>query len=94
MIMKAALMCGVRVPTDFSVVGFDDIAFAALCAPGLTTIRQPLDTMGRYAATALLERIGGRKVPPAPADLAEQAGPKSVFRPTLIRRESTGPAAQ
>jgi LacI family transcriptional regulator len=93
-IMKAALMCGVRVPTDFSVVGFDDIAFAELCTPGLTTIRQPLDAMGRYAATALLDRIGGQEVAPPPVDLAEQAGPNSVFRPALIRRESTGSPVQ
>ena len=93
LIMKAALMCGVGVPTELSMVGFDDIAFATLCTPGLTTIRQPLEAMGHYAATALLDSIAGREVAPPPADLAAHVGPTSVFRPTLIRRESSGPPA-
>jgi len=87
-ILKAATLCGIRVPADLSLVGFDDIAFSALCTPGLTTVHQPLDVMGRYAALTLLDKIDGAEVSPPPAHLAEQSGATIVFRPTLIHRES------
>jgi LacI family transcriptional regulator len=47
----------VRVPTDVSVIGFDDIQSAAYQNPGLTTVRQPMRQMGRIAAEVLLRRI-------------------------------------
>jgi LacI family transcriptional regulator len=47
----------VRVPTDVSVIGFDDIQSAAYQNPGLTTVRQPMREMGRIAAEVLLRRI-------------------------------------
>ena len=49
----------VRVPEDVSVVGFDDEPSAAYMVPPLTTMRQPALEMGRAAARALLEMIGG-----------------------------------
>jgi DNA-binding LacI/PurR family transcriptional regulator len=55
-IMKAALMCGVRVPTDLSVVGFDDIAFAALCTPGLTSRHSRLQSTRPSGSTPLTGR--------------------------------------
>lgn len=48
---------GLQVPDDISVVGFDDIAFAELFAPALTTVRQPRHAMGR-AAVAMLSGGG------------------------------------
>ena len=50
-----------RVPEDISVVGFDDIQAAAFQNPSLTTIRQPLRSMGATAARILLQRIRGQK---------------------------------
>lgn len=85
--IKAALSCGIRVPEELSIVGIDDIPFAALCTPGLTTVRQPIDAMGRYAATYLLDHIGGVETP---LPLAEIRDTHTVFfSPTLVRREST-----
>jgi len=52
--IKAA---GLRVPDDISVIGFDDIPFAAEYSPALTTIRQPLHQIGRSAVSSLLEVI-------------------------------------
>lgn len=72
---------GLSVPEDISVVGFDDIQGAAFHNPTLTTIRQPLRSMGNTAARALLQRIQGRK------DYPEQI----AIVPELIIRESTLP---
>jgi LacI family transcriptional regulator len=55
-IQEAATM-GRRVPDDLSVIGFDDIALAALFTPPLTTISQPKQDMGSLATEMLLERI-------------------------------------
>jgi DNA-binding LacI/PurR family transcriptional regulator len=88
--IKAAHESGIRVPRDLSVVGFDDIPFSALCNPGLTTVRQPIDLMGRQAASILLDRIVG-------AQPAEREGPEIshantlIFPPTLVCRESVCP---
>jgi DNA-binding LacI/PurR family transcriptional regulator len=72
---------GLRVPEDVSIVGFDDIQGAAYHNPSLTTIRQPLHTMGTNAARILLQRIQGSKDYPAHVAIV----------PELIIRESTAP---
>lgn len=71
---------GLRVPHDVSVIGFDDIQSAHYHVPSLTTIRQPLQTMGELAATTLLKKIGRERQP----DILS-------VQPELIARESTGP---
>ncbi|MGB7189730.1 MAG: LacI family DNA-binding transcriptional regulator [Acidobacteriaceae bacterium] len=70
-----------RVPEDVSVIGFDDIQGAAYHNPSLTTIRQPLNSMGITSARVLLERLRGKK--DYPEELA--------IVPELIIRESTTP---
>lgn len=50
---------GVRVPTDFGVVGFDDVPEAAHFAPALTTVRQDFTALGHRAVEVLLESLGG-----------------------------------
>ena len=85
--LKAALLSGVRVPEDLSLVGFDDIAFAALCTPGLTTIRQPIDMMGSHAAKLLLDTIDGLQS----TDTQQEADRTTIFAPTLVLRESCAP---
>jgi LacI family transcriptional regulator len=69
------------VPEDVSVVGFDDIQAAAFQNPSLTTIRQPMRSMGATAAKILLRRIRG------------QGGDPEIVPvlPELIIRESTLP---
>ncbi len=56
-VMDAARERGLRVPEDLSVVGFDDIHQASEVHPALTTIRQPLEKMGRVASQMLLEML-------------------------------------
>ncbi|MET7899939.1 LacI family DNA-binding transcriptional regulator [Streptomyces sp. NPDC005355] len=71
---------GLRVPEDVSVVGFDDLPFASLLTPGLTTVRQPAREMGVKAAKLLLGMVDG----------AEPASPPPS--PVSLKiRESTGP---
>lgn len=50
---------GIRVPKDISIVGFDDIPFVRLFDPPLSTIRQPIEELGRLGVDMLLRRIQG-----------------------------------
>jgi LacI family repressor for deo operon, udp, cdd, tsx, nupC, and nupG len=58
---------GARVPRDVSVVGFDNVQFAGLVTPGLTTVAAPLKLMGATAVEHLLASMGspraGRRRP-------------------------------
>ncbi len=56
-VMDAVRDRGLRIPDDVSVVGFDDIPQASLVRPGLTTVRQPLEKMGRVATQMLLDLL-------------------------------------
>jgi len=56
-VMDAVRNKGLRVPDDVSVIGFDDIPQASLIRPALTTIRQPLEKMGRVATQMLVELL-------------------------------------
>jgi LacI family transcriptional regulator len=56
-VMDAVRDRGLRVPDDVSIVGFDDIPQASLVRPALTTVRQPLEKMGRVAAQMLLDLL-------------------------------------
>ena len=51
---------GVKVPDDLAVVGFDDLMTARYVHPGLTTVLQPMRSLGHWAAIRLHERIEGR----------------------------------
>jgi DNA-binding LacI/PurR family transcriptional regulator len=66
----------VRVPEELSVVGFDDNPIAAQARIPLTTVRQPLDEMGRLGMDILIKQIQGKKKSPAklflPTDLVER----------------------
>jgi LacI family transcriptional regulator len=54
---------GIRVPEDVAVVAFDEIAWADLMSPALTTVAQPISDMGNLAAKLLIKRIGGHEGP-------------------------------
>ncbi|MDE3200717.1 MAG: LacI family DNA-binding transcriptional regulator [Acidobacteriota bacterium] len=81
--IRALKDTGISVPGDVSVVGFDDILSAAYSSPSLTTVRQPLTEMGRQGAKVLLERIANHE---------KEFDAEVMMQPTLVTRESTGPA--
>jgi LacI family transcriptional regulator len=76
---------GIRVPEDVSVLGFDDVFAALTNNPPLTTIHQPLRSMGQAAANTLLGLIRDDIPRPRPEVI--------TVHPKLVVRESTGPAA-
>ena len=79
---------GFGVPSDVSVIGFDDIDFADRFLPSLTTIHQPRNTMGRAAAQRLIAMM--RAVPGEARD--GSADPSHPVEARLVSRSSTGPA--
>jgi LacI family repressor for deo operon, udp, cdd, tsx, nupC, and nupG len=61
-LMRSLMSAGIAVPGDISVAGFDDIEFAGMVEPSLTTIRQPRRDLGRTGALVLLDILRGRSV--------------------------------
>ena len=63
-VLRALRRTGRRVPDDVAVIGFDDSPIARQIDPPLTTVRQPVETMGARAARELLELIDDRSRDP------------------------------
>lgn len=82
--MEAVRNHNLRIPEDVSILGFDDIPQAAYVHPGLTTIRQPLEQMGRLATQMLLKKI----------EDPEFAGERIELPTSLVVRESCQPPKQ
>jgi DNA-binding LacI/PurR family transcriptional regulator len=80
--IRAARRIGRRVPDDVSVIGFDDSALMSCIDPPLTTVRQPIATMGRAAVDLLVSQIQGR---------ATVSAHELLFAPDLVVRNSTAP---
>ena len=80
--IEVAQAAGLRVPEDLSVVGFDDIPEASQSSPMLTTVKQPIRTMGERAVELLIRLIRG-------AD--EPADTHIMLATSLVIRGSTQP---
>ena len=80
--ISALREAGLQVPRDVSVVGFDDVLFAATSHPPLTTVRQPLREMGQMAASTLLGMI-------QKSDREHMPGTVITVHPELVVRRST-----
>lgn len=61
-LMNEAQQNGLKIPESISVIGFDNVAFAKMFNPRLTTIAQPMYEMGEMAARMLINKINGDKV--------------------------------
>jgi LacI family transcriptional regulator len=80
-VIEAARRIGLKVPSDLSVVGFDDSVYASVSSPQLTTVRQPFVQMGEVAYQLLADQIEGRDQAPVRVELAA----------TVVVRDSTAP---
>ena len=78
--MDAIKEAGLKVGSDISVVGFDDIPMASQIHPALTTVRQPMQQMGRTAVDLLTTRLRNQPI----------VDPHRYISTELIIRESTG----
>jgi LacI family kdg operon repressor len=63
-VASAMARLGWQFGVELGFVGFDDPEWAPLIGPGLSTIAQPTDAIGRTAATCLIERLRGLEGPP------------------------------
>ncbi|HVJ83456.1 MAG TPA: substrate-binding domain-containing protein, partial [Planctomycetia bacterium] len=79
-LLRSLAAAGLRVPGDVRIVGFDDVRFATLLAPALTTVRQPCRELAAVALKTMLERFADPTIPPRGISLA----------PTLAVRDSCG----
>ncbi|MGA2007186.1 MAG: LacI family DNA-binding transcriptional regulator [Solirubrobacteraceae bacterium] len=80
--IRAARRTDLSVPGDLSVVGYDDSAFMSCTSPPLTTVRQPIEAIGRAAVEMLVGQIEGSTV----------SADELFFEPELVARGSTGNA--
>jgi DNA-binding LacI/PurR family transcriptional regulator len=80
--IRAVRRAGMSVPADVSVVGYDDSAFMSCTDPPLTTVRQPIDALGRAAVELLTGQIEGAQV----------AAEELFFEPEIVARGSTAAA--
>lgn len=82
--MRQAKRLGFRIPKDISIIGFDNIQFAEVCDPALTTVSQPRYEIGRQAMLVLLNILKGNEV---------RAGSR-LLDATLVVRESVAPPSR
>ena len=78
--MGLALERGIRIPDDLSIIGYDDLSISKFFFPPLTTIHQPLATMGRLACEKLIALIEG----------SPQVG-SSIVNHQLVERQTVKP---
>jgi DNA-binding LacI/PurR family transcriptional regulator len=74
----------VRVPEDMSLVAFDDVPWMSMVSPGITTVDQHIDEVGRMCARLVVERIGGSASAPVEATVR-------YIEPSIVVRGSTAP---
>jgi LacI family transcriptional regulator len=89
-VLRALSDRGLRVPTDVSVVGCDDILQASYTHPPLTTIHTPIEAISKQALN-LLQQLISSKRDEEPMSINETVSTSDI-RYTLIERASTGPA--
>lgn len=83
-VVAALARLGWRLGVDIGLVGFDDTEWSPYVGPGLSTIAQPTDELGRIAAGCLIERLQGLELPPRQILLSGRLLPRgsSMSTPT------------
>ena len=80
-VMAACQEHGLSIPEDISIIGYDGVSIGALRTISLTTIAQPLSTMGALGAERLFDRMDGKKI-------KERS---IILEPELLVRGTTAP---
>ena len=78
-VMQHLQSYGVRIPDDLSIIGFDDIEFAQMVTPALSSVHHPKYNMGRIACLTLLHELG----------VTEKKEENVGMDPTIVARAST-----
>ncbi len=81
-VMEAAAECGVRIPQDVSLVGYDNISFAALPRIHLTTVSQRKFQQGHLAVERLMQQIRGDR-----SDTVDVLEPELIVRSTCQKKQ-------
>jgi LacI family transcriptional regulator len=90
--LRAAHQSGWRIPEDLSIVGIDDIQFAAYTNPALTTVAQPKQQLGALAVDALLgDMESGTNPPVLHGSLVIRESTASPYQKTRSVKRSPGP---
>jgi len=79
-VMDVAGEHGLRIPDDFSLIGFDDMPIAPFTTPGLTTIRQPHREMGVLACELLLSSIDSHLHPFTPLRAGAEESELTIYQ--------------
>jgi len=80
-VLSWAKSSGVKVPSELSVIGYDDSPIASLLTPSLTTLQNPVVEIAGPTAKAMIDKIEGR-----PRQFQQ-----TIVTPRLLIRESSGP---
>jgi LacI family transcriptional regulator len=81
--IRALTKAGIAVPEQCSVIGFDDVATSAIYTPSLTTVRQPMESMGASAVGIVVDGIN------AVLEKRDVATTHRKVAPELVIRDST-----
>ena len=75
---------GIKVPEDISIAGFDDVTYATLARPKLTTVHQMVDGKARRAVEVLMHLIQDepvqKDIPPLPTTLVERESVRDLMK--------------
>lgn len=82
-VMRALLDSGIRIPSDMSVIGFDDDDASEYLNPPLASVRAPIYQLGAEATRMLLPLVRGEEV----------ARPQVLLPTEVVLRASVGPPA-
>jgi len=85
-VMDGVLNHGLRIPEDISIIGFDDVPEAGHVHPGLTTVRQPLEAMGRTAVQLLFKRINNPDLPGERVEMTTELIIRDTCAPCPVSR--------
>jgi DNA-binding LacI/PurR family transcriptional regulator len=78
--LRALTAAGRAVPTDVAVVGYDDAPLAQMTEPALSSVRQPIEEMGREMARLMVAQVSG----------SERVARRVILATQLVVRESSG----